>query len=419
MSDQSIASVRDRDSPPARPRVLFVINDLTMGGAQRSFLNFVNHLQRIRPVIVLVEPGADLVGELNPGLELVWLGDRERQAVPAARWQASSYPPHRARARPRGRVLLDLPGVLRKAFRLSRLARDLDAPIVSTFLNRSHTLALLSKFLFARRLRIVINIHEVSGHVKAHFAPGERQLMSTFIKIAFPRAERIIAVSDSVRDDLVSHFSIPVELTTVVPNPIPLARIRQASMESVDAPKRDRGSRLIVAAGRLVHLKGFDVLIRAFASLPGALNATLIIIGEGNERPALERLAAELQVDKRVELLGNQANPWKFMARADVIAVPSRTEAFPNVIGEAFALSVPVVATRCFEGVTEYLDGGRCGILVPPDDAAALAEALERVLRDPDLGRQLAQRGAQRVETFDLPRVVRKYERLISDVGRE
>lgn len=239
--------------------------------------------------------------------------------------------------------------------------------------------------------------------------------MRAFITRAFPRAWRIVAVSDGVRQDLVRHFAIAEDRIAVVPSPIDAARIRSASAERVGGVHAADASPLIVGVGRLVALKGFDVLIRAFASLPEILHARLLIIGEGEEQPALERLAAELDVVNRVELMRNQANPWKYMAGADVIAVPSRMEAFPNVIGEALALSVPVVAARCSEGVAEYLDGGRCGILVPPGDAAALAEALEHVLTDAKLRRRLAQQGAQRVEAFNLPDVVQRYETVITD----
>jgi glycosyltransferase involved in cell wall biosynthesis len=419
MSRPSAPRVRDRlDRAASAPQtVLFLINDLTMGGAQRSFVNFVNHLRIIRPVVVLIEPAADLLDELDPEAELFSLDGREPGPMPAAKWRAMAATSRRRRGRP-GEALLELPGLLRKAHRLARLARATDSRVVSTFLNRSHTLALLSKFLFAPRLKVVINVHEVSGHVKAHFAPGERQLMSAFISHAFPRAERIIAISDSVRSDLVREFSTPVERITVVPNPIDLGRIRRAKEESAPKVKSDRPSVLIAAAGRLVRLKGFDVLIRAFARLPERLRARLLIIGDGQERPTLKHLAAQLKVDDRMTFIGTQVNPWKYMALADVIVVPSRTEAFPNVIGEALAMSVPVIATLCSEGVTEYLDGGRCGLLVPPDDSCALAIALERVLTDAALRRRLVEQGAMRVEPFDLPRVVQQYEQLIMNAAQ-
>jgi glycosyltransferase involved in cell wall biosynthesis len=259
----------------------------------------------------------------------------------------------------------------------------------------------------------------LSDSLERHFGPVERRLMSAFITRAFPRARQIIAVSDGVRQDLVRHFAIAENRIAVVPSPIDVARIRSASQERVDGVRAGHASRLIVGVGRLVRLKGFDVLLRAFAQLPKTLRASLLIIGEGEERPALERLMAELNVTDRVTLLGMQANPWKYMARATVLAMPSRAEAFPNVVGEALALEVPVVAARCSEGVADYLEGGRSGLLVPPDDVGALTAALERVLTDEALRRRLTQNGATRVRAFDLSAIVPQYERLILEAARE
>jgi glycosyltransferase involved in cell wall biosynthesis len=222
-------------------------------------------------------------------------------------------------------------------------------------------------------------------------------------------------VADNVRDDLVRHFAIAVDRITIVPNPIDVARIRRAGAESVEKTDTNHGAVAIVGVGRLVRLKGFDVLIRAFARLPASIPAKLQIVGDGEERAGLERLAAELKVGNRVEFLGTQMNPWKYMARAGVIALPSRSEASPNVLGEALALAIPVVATRCSDGVVTYLEDGRCGLLVPPDDAIALGDALERILTDDTLRRRLIERAGERAETFDLPPVVDRYERVIME----
>jgi glycosyltransferase involved in cell wall biosynthesis len=240
--------------------------------------------------------------------------------------------------------------------------------------------------------------------------------MRAFIRRAFPRADAIIAVSEGVRDELVNMFGIARERITVVHNPLDLARIRRAAAESTSVP--DDGRRLIVGVGRLVDLKGFDLLIRAVARLPRELRARLLILGEGPARSDLERLITELDVGDRVELAGALLNPWSVMGGAHVVAVPSRSEAFPTVIGEAMALSRPVVATRCSPGVVDYLENGRAGILVPPDDVDALAAALSTVLTDDALRGRLAEEGRRRVDTFDLPDTVARYERLMLEVDR-
>jgi glycosyltransferase involved in cell wall biosynthesis len=394
-----------------------LINDLRMGGAERSLVNFVTHVSRVHPSLVLIETAADLLPELPHDLKIYSLETREPvplsdSALASARAAAAS----RRAGRPRGQTALELPQLVRKARGLARLARVTNAAAVSTFLNRSHTIALLAKVLFAPRLRLIINVHEMlSDHLERFFSPMERRFMRTFIRYGFPRAEAIIAVSDGVKQDLVRHFSIASDRVTVVPNPVDLERVRRLGAEHVDI---DDTSPLIVAVGRLVQLKGFDLLIRAFARLPSSLRARLVIVGEGDQRPTLERLITELHVRDRVDLIGTQSNPWKYMSRADVVALASRSEAYPNVIGEALALGRPVIATACSPGVAEYLDHGRYGLLVPPNDVDALADGLERILADDTLRRELSVDAPARVESFGLQTVVERYDDLLLQAAR-
>ena len=400
---------------PASPRVLFFINDLRMGGAERSLVNFVNHTRYVRPGIVLVESAADLLAEVHTDIELFTLDAGGTHSIfrPALERIAAEAPVRR-RGQPRGRTFLELPLLIAKARRLAQLARATDAALVSTFLNRSHTIALLSKIMFAPRMRIAINVHEMlSDHLARHFSPAERPFMRAFIRRAFPRASAIVCVSEGVKQDLVREFSIPADRISVVPNPVDVDRIRRVSLGANEDPPLLPSGRMIVAVGRLVQLKGFDLLIRAFARLHPSLHATLVIVGEGDERASLEHLIAELGLSGRVALIGRQANPWTYMARAEVIALTSRSEAFPNVIGEALALGKPVIATNCSPGVAEYLDNGRYGLLVPPEDVDALASGLERMLRDDDLRRTLAARAPSRADAFGMSRVVQRYEQVL------
>lgn len=391
-----------------------------MGGAERSLVNFVNHAQDVQAAVVLIESAADLLADLRPGLELFTLDGGGTLPIPRRELEAiaAAAAPAR-RGQRRGRTLLELPVLLAQARRLARIARDRNAAVVSTFLNRSHTIALLSKMLFAPRMRIAINVHEtLSDHLERHFSALERRFMRAFIRRAFPRAHAIVAVSEGVKQDLVRHFSIAPDRITVVPNPVDVERIRRAGEEAITTEGFPHGGKSIIAVGRLVHLKGFDLLIRAFARLQPSLHASLVIIGEGDQRSALERLIAELGLNGRVALAGRQANPWKYMARADVVALASRSEAFPNVIGEALALGRPIIATSCSPGVADYLDHGRYGLLVPPEDVNALAAGLERLLRDDEARQALAARAPSRAESFGLSRVVERYEQVLLVAAR-
>lgn len=400
------------------PGVMFLINDLSIGGAERALVDLVNNSSRIRPVIGVLRPVLDLAPELDPDIEIVCLAPATDSKLDRAWLEPTPVSGNGTpRGRPRGQMTLEMPGLVRASLELRRATRATRCKVVSTFLNRAHTVALTARLLFARDLRVVVNVHEVlSDHLELHFAPHERWLMKEFITRAFPRADRIVTVANAVSLDLVEHFGLPENLVTVAHNPVDLKRIADASREDIE-PGMMTGN-TIVAVGRLVQLKGFDVLIRAVAQLPMSLDARLLIVGEGVERAALEHLISELGIGHRVTLLGARANPWPYMAHAKVLAVPSRTEAFPSVIGEAFSLSLPVVATRCSEGVADYLDNGRCGLLVPPDDVDALASALERIFCDPALAQRLAAAGKERVEAFAMPLAVARYEELLTEVAR-
>jgi len=161
----------------------------------------------------------------------------------------------------------------------------------------------------------------------------------------------------------------------------------------------------ILAVGRLIPIKGFDVLIDAAALLrQRGVDAALELVGEGEAAPALEAKARTLGLADRVRLVGaRRPDEVREAMRtwADVVAVPSRLDRLPNVVAEALACGRPVVATSV-GGIAELVTHGETGLLVAPDDAAALADALARLAADPALCVRLGAAGRARVEAvFD------------------
>ncbi len=149
------------------------------------------------------------------------------------------------------------------------------------------------------------------------------------------------------------------------------------------------GARLIVALGRLHTNKAFDVLIRALARLPGV---HALIAGEGPERGALEALARAEGVADRLHLPGWRRDTAALLAAADVFVCPSRHEPLGNVVIEAFSAARPVVASD-IDGPAALIAQDRTGLKVPPDDPAALAEAIAALLDDPARAARLAAAG--------------------------
>lgn len=202
------------------------------------------------------------------------------------------------------------------------------------------------------------------------------------IRDAYGRLDGIVAVSESVAQDLRRTFGVSRVPMTVLPNAvIPEDFARLADLPCPHPWLAAGQPPVVLAIGGLRQVKDFGTLIRAFARLCERLDSRLAILGAGKERARLLGLAKRLGVAERVDLPGFVANPFPYLARAAVLALSSRREGLGNVLVEAMALGTPVVATDCPGGVRNLLQDGRLGPLVPVGDAPALAAALERTIR--------------------------------------
>jgi glycosyltransferase involved in cell wall biosynthesis len=242
--------------------------------------------------------------------------------------------------------------------------------------------------LWARRLsgipcRLVITEHNsLSSVVKSNNDLRWRY----YPKLAewfYPWADGIIAVSTDVANDLTQTAKIPQKLIKVVYNPIVTPDLQDKSEIPLDHPWfRDGEPPVILAVGRLAYQKAFDILIRAFSIVRKNRPVRLLILGEGNKRPALEFLIKQLGLEQDVNLMGFVQNPYSYMARASLFVLPSKWEGLPTVLVEAMYLGVPIVATDCPGGSREILRDGQFGRLAPVDDPLSLADAIVGALNE-------------------------------------
>jgi glycosyltransferase involved in cell wall biosynthesis len=187
----------------------------------------------------------------------------------------------------------------------------------------------------------------------------------------------LIAVSQALAGVLAELGADPAKVR-VLPNGVDGAVFRAAPDRAAVRAELGVAGPLILSVGRLVRLKGHELLVRALAELPGA---TLVLLGEGPERAALESLARTAGVPDRVRLLGRrpQAELARWYAAADVVALASDNEGCPNAILESLACGTPVVASAV-GGIPELVTEDVAGILVPERTPAGFAAALRRAL---------------------------------------
>ncbi len=167
----------------------------------------------------------------------------------------------------------------------------------------------------------------------------------------------------------------------VVYNPVVTPDLLNKAREDAGHAWLKRGQPpVILGAGRLTEQKDFETLLNAFAILRKKTEARLIILGEGEKRPDLETVIRRLGIEEDVDLHGYVENPYSFMRQSRVFVLSSKWEGSPSVVIAALACGCPVISTDCPGGVREILADGAYGDLVPVGDAAAMAEAMEKVL---------------------------------------
>lgn len=242
------------------------------------------------------------------------------------------------------------------------------------------------------------------------FASGSR-LQVRLRRALCARLDAHVAVGPTAARRIEALLGLAPGAVEAIPNGVP-----DAQLTPVRSPL---AAPVVGAVGRLTREKGFDLLVRAIAALPGEINC--VIVGDGPERAGLERLAAELGIERRLAITGWVENARAYLGGFDVVAMPSRFEALPLIAIEAALAERAVIATGV-GGTPDAVEGGVTGVLVEPEDPAALAGAIAELLADPGRCARIgAVARARALERFSLARMARSYEalyrRLCADGG--
>lgn len=375
-------------APPikAAMRLTLVISSLRAGGAERVMAVMADHWAGQGHVVTLLTftaPDEPPFFRVDQRVRLVAL-DLNRHAP---------------------NIVAGVLANLRRARILRRAIRSSRPDVVLAFMDRTNVLTLLATI----GLRVPVVVEEHNDPAEEILDRRWRLLRDT----TYRRAARVVALSQAA----MSYFGPAIRRHgRVIPNPVvrPDGATETDGTSAVHRPS-------VVAIGRLVPQKGFDLLLDAFALLgPAERGLTLEIWGEGRSRRDLEAHRDRLGLASIVTLPGSTPTPGTVMRRASCFVLSSRYEGFPTVLGEAMALGLPVVAFDCPSGPREMIRDGVDGLLVPPGDINALARAIDRVLGDDALRATLADRAPEILDRFSLDRVMAMWDALLAEtVSRE
>ena len=361
--------------------LLFVAPNLGGGGAERALVHIINALDRARfqPHLALFQREGVFLGEL-----------------------ASDVPVYEVQPTDRGLVHRNWLRIQA----LGRLYDEVHPALVMSLLWQANAVMLLAAGLGHLLAPVVIN--EQTAPQASLRADARRRLLWPIARRLYRRASHVVAISQGIGAEIVDRLSIAPGRVSVIHNPVPVQQVVEQAREPVSF-KISRAP-AIMAVGRLVPLKNYPLLLRAVALVLREQDVELYILGDGPEREPIERLAATLGMAAHVHLLGFLPNPYPYIAQADLFALSSDHEGFGNVLVEAMALGVPVVATDCPYGPREILAGGQYGLLVPPGDQRALADCLLSLLRDPHMRDRFGMEGRRRAEDFSIQKIIPQYE---------
>lgn len=264
------------------------------------------------------------------------------------------------------------------------------------------------------RGRIILSFHGLD----LTDARNARGVEASFWRFILRHSDVTVACSAAFAKEVYNFVGHETQVA-VVHNGVDVDGLLHREDRGPDPLAHMKGRRYIVALGKIENRKGLDVLLRAFARLrPRHDGLALVLVGNaGDASESLRSLTRELALSDDVfffDAVPNTRIGW-FLARADVVCLPSRSETFGIVLLEAGAFRRPVVATRV-GGIPEVIENGTSGLLVEPDEPEALAVAIERVLTDRSLANALGERLFERVESeFTWGRAFSAYKKLADD----
>jgi glycosyltransferase involved in cell wall biosynthesis len=332
-------------------RIAFFLPTLAGGGAERVALNLLKGMLERDVLLDLILADADgpYLDQVPAQVRLIDLGTgRVTRAIPA----------------------------------LAKYLKETKPAALLSHMNHTNIAAILARELARSKTNLVVVEHDTLSAAKSKLRRS--QLLPTAMKWLYPRANAIVGVSQGVSEDLDRSLGFRPGTVKTVYNPVISPELIAKAKTPLDHPWFQPGQPpVFLAVGRFTPQKDFSNLIQAFGKLRQQKDARLMILGEGDLRGALEAEIESLGIGADVSLPGFVQNPYAYMYNSSAFVLSSRWEGLPTVLIEAMACGCAVVATKCPSGPEEILAGGKYGMLVPIENAHALADAMIKTLDSP------------------------------------
>ena len=350
-----------------KQKILFIIPSMRGGGSERVISILLNHLNRRKfdMTLVLIKKEGRYLQDLSNDIKI---------------------------------IDLNLNSAKKSIFKLIKIIKNENPNIVFSTLGYLNLIISIIRPFLSKKIKFIARESSiVSIQNKQEKYP---KLFDFLFKTFYKNFDLVIAQSKYMKNDLIKNYNFPKEKIKVIYNPVDIEKIEQLSKEPC---KEDVD---LLAVGRLDKNKNFKDIIEILPKL----NMKLTILGEGEEKENLQNLAKRLNVN--VEFLGFVDNPYKYMKKAKLLVLTSLYEGLPNVILEANACGIPVIAYNCIGGTRELIENGKNGFLVECKNSCELEKIIKKSLEYKwDINTIL-----NYIDIFNVQKIVNNYEREINAI---
>ncbi|MEM3872040.1 MAG: glycosyltransferase [Nitrososphaeria archaeon] len=395
--------------------IFFLINSLSVGGAERVALN----LAKILPVqkLFLLEKDVKYSSE---NLNLQFLSNHTKETSSILK---TFYIPFYAKC-------------------LSKHLKKND--IVISFLERANYVNALASFWKGHKTIISVHMSQISGRRKFH----PYHFLS---RLFYPRSHLIVSVSEGIKKELIEYYRVNGEKIRVIYNPVEYEEILDKSKESIEPFLQP----FIITMGRLTKQKGQWYLLRIFREIKkGFPKLKLLILGEGELKDYLIALSQDLGLKTYVwagyklkdsfdvYFLGFQKNPFKFISKAEIFVLPSLWEGFSNALVEALTCGIPIISSDCRTGSREILapttdfqyqtskpEFAEYGVLMPPfepkfkratdpltEKEKIWVKTLKKLLENDSLRKGYSEKAKERARDFSIEKIIPQWKKILEEV---
>lgn len=365
-------------------KILFFIYEMGAGGAARTLLNILNHLDRekFEPILVTLNYNGSYEEHLKDDVTFIKLETRRlRSAI----------------------------------FPLAKVIRHEQPDIVFSTIPNYNIIAIVARLLSFTKTKNVVREAALLGD--GHSFNMKLIMYGLFYRLS----SKVISLSEGVKTNLVEHYKVKHDNVKVIYNPIDIKHIQSDADHGAIAKEHEHifatNRKVIITAGRLVGEKDHKTLIRAFAKVNEQLDSKLVLLGEGSLKDDLKELTKQVGIEQHVHFIGFQQNPYVYFKQADLFVLSSLSEGFGHVLVEALAMGIPIVSTNCGPGAQEVLKNGTYGAICQVGNDGDMAKKMIDVLTLPkEETEKVIEKGLQRVQEFAVKEIVAQYEQTFIEI---